>query len=126
MRYQLLFKASNSKNSKRNATTGPSMRCTNNTKAGGARGGDRGIYHTKFHRGLNTQQGLISYFRWCFSPQEVKLRPTFLANFSKTAEQKQTPLLPFVAQLETRIISKNEPNRCIFQEVIAKIMYRTK
>ena len=41
------------------------------------------------------------------------------------AEQKQTPLVQFVALLEIRIILKNEPNRCILQEVIAKIRYRT-
>ena len=64
--------------------------------------------------------------RYCFSPQELNLGSTFLANFSKTAEQKQTPLVQFVAQLETRVILKNEPNRCILQEVIAKIRYRTK
>ena len=49
-----------------------------------------------------------------------------LANFSKTAEQKQTPLIQFVALLEIRIILKNEPNRRSLQGVIAKRMYRTK
>ena len=61
-----------------------------------------------------------------FSPREVKLGSSSPANFSKTAEQKKTPLVQFEALLEIRIISKNEPNRCIIQGVIAKIRYRTK
>ena len=63
---------------------------------------------------------------WCLSPEEVKLESNFLSNFSKTAERKQTTLVEFVAQLETRVILRNEPNSCILQELIAKIMYRTK
>ena len=55
-----------------------------------------------------------------------KIGVCVLANFSKTAEQKKTPLLQFVARLEIRIILKNEPNRCILQGVIAKIRYRIK
>ena len=53
---------------------------------------------------------------------------SFQVNFSKKAEQKQTPLIPFVVLLEIRIILKNEPNQgqCILQGVIAKIRYRTK
>ena len=50
----------------------------------------------------------------------VNLGSSFPVNFSKTAEQKQTPLVPFVALLEIRIILKNEPNRCTLQGVIAK------
>ena len=52
--------------------------------------------------------------------------PRFLANFSKTAEQKQTPLVQFVVLLEIPIILKNELNRCTLRGVIAKIRYRTK
>ena len=58
--------------------------------------------------------------------QYVRKGVCVLANFSKTAEQKKTPFVQFVARLETRIILKNEPNRCILQGVIAKIMYRIK
>ena len=47
-------------------------------------------------------------------------------SFSETAEQKQTPLVPFVALLEIRIILKNEANRWTVEGVIAKTMYRTK
>ena len=73
------------------------------------------------------QYGILKWSSgYCFSPQEVNLGSTFLANFSKTAEQKQTPLVPFLAQLETRVILKYVPNRCIIKEVIAKIRYRTK
>ena len=74
---------------------------------------------------FNPNQRLTSYSWWCFSP-EVKLESNFLANFSKTAEQKQTPLVQFVALLKIRLILKNEPNRCTLQEVIAKRRYRTK
>ena len=38
--------------------------------------------------------------------QFVKIEVCVLANFSKTAEQKKTPLVQFVARLEIRIILK--------------------
>ena len=46
--------------------------------------------------------------------------------FSLKRLNKKTPLVQFVALLEIRIVSKNEPNRFILQGVIAKISYRTK
>ena len=63
---------------------------------------------------------------WCQPLLGLKPRASLLANFSKTAVQKQTPLVHFVALLEIRIILKNEPNRYIFRGVIAIIRYRTK
>ena len=62
----------------------------------------------------------------CQTLLEVKSRATLLVNFSKTAEQKQTPSTQFVELLEIRIISKNEPNRYILRGVIAIIRYGTK
>ena len=64
---------------------------------------------------------------WCTGTllQQVKIWVPDLANFSKTAEQKQTPLILFVARLEIRIISKNEPDRYILRGVIAIKRYRT-
>ena len=62
---------------------------------------------------------------WCHPLLGLKIRASLLANFSKTAEQKQTPLGQLVVLLEIRVILKNEPNRCILQEVIAKKRYRT-
>ena len=55
-----------------------------------------------------------------------KMGSSLQGNFSKTTEQKQTPLEQLLAPLEIRIILKNEPNPCILQGVIAKIRYRTK
>ena len=63
---------------------------------------------------------------WCQPLLGLKSRSSLLANFSKTAEQKQTPLVQFVALLEIRIILENEPNRCTLVEVIAKIRYPDK
>ena len=63
---------------------------------------------------------------WCQPLLRLKSRSSLLDNFSKTAEQKKTPLVQFVALLEIRILSKNEPNRCILRGVIAIIRYRTK
>ena len=48
---------------------------------------------------------------WCQQLLGLKSRSSLLVNFSKTAEQKQTPLEQFVALLEIRIIFKNEPDR---------------
>ena len=56
----------------------------------------------------------------------LKIRASLLANFSKTAEQKQTPLGQLVALLEIRIILKDEHNRSTLEEVIAKSKYPTK
>ena len=80
-----------------------------------------------------TPENSIHYFHrftelWCTGTllQQVKIGVPDLANFSKTAEQKQTPLILFVARLEIRIILKNEPNWCTLEVVIAKTRYRTK
>ena len=63
---------------------------------------------------------------WCQPLLGLKPRASLLTDFSKTAEQKQTPLVPSVTLLEIRIILKNEANRNILRGVIAKTVYRTK
>ena len=50
----------------------------------------------------------------------------FPVQFLKNGWTKKPLLILLVAQLEIRIISKNEPNRCTLQGVTATIMYRTK
>ena len=41
-----------------------------------------------------------------------------LANFSELSEK--TTLEQFLARLKSRFVSKNEPNQCTLQEIIAK------
>ena len=80
------------------------------------------LTHFKASRCQNDGGGGVT--RWWQPLLALKSRASLLANFSKTAEQKTTPLIQFEALLEIRIL-KNVPNRCILRGVIAKIRYRT-
>ena len=88
--------------------------------------GPLGIFLMFFANHFFLKVGNLSSETVCFPSSGVNLGSTFPVNFLKTAEEKQTPLVPSVALLEIRIILKNEPNRYIFRGVIANIRYRTK